>query len=499
MAGKRGDTNIYIGTNEVERCEGGSYGLLIPDFQQVLDKAREGSGTCHYWTRVFLYRNVQWRPEICFQTTNGKFKNLGIFLWVHDADARVGDWKITANFSVYVEHGSAHEDKRETSATFTKSQKNLGFPTFFLNKDSIRHMRTADSIYVDFKFRGMTYSGESLSYKDLVCCNDKNAPKQASGSSSSTTNSGSSSSTSNSGSSSTTSGSSQQAASSSSSTSPANTEFDPTCAICLDFLDNPLSTPCGHTFCTKCVTNLNADRSGIKKCPECRRVFTQTSCTPNYMLKSLLETLRQNPLIWNDPEADESKHPEKACFNYQKCKNVSDAYCVKCETHICASCHTNYHSKSALTRGHTLNPYKPLVCADHQEQITDYCNECKKLACVRCLLHIHQPHLPAVISIKAHADNQRLALTELASEIPSIIEKLKKDRKYVKAKIAELTKRKKSLTMKIEQHTKVLEHTKSVREDKLVIESEFDILIAMIEGLEEERTADSKKKKSTKV
>lgn len=499
MAGRAGDANVLIGTEgEVERCEGGHHVMLILEIQKVVEKARQGTGTCRYWSRVFLYRNVQWRLEVCFETGNGKLENVATFLWVHDADARVGAWTISTNFKILITHGGAFTNHRDISVTFSKDKKNAGTPAFYSSSSPINEMRVTDSILVELKFGGMTYSGESLSYKDLICCNDTNALQKAAGHSTTTMSSGSSSSTSS---------SSQQAASSSSSsgaTSPTNTEFDPTCAICLDFLENPLSTPCGHTFCSKCIAGLNTVRSGIKSCPECRREFTQNLCTSNYMLKNLLETLKQNPLIWNDIDADSSKNPEKACFNYQKCKNVSDAYCVKCETHICPTCHENYHNKSALTRGHTLNPYKPLVCADHQESVTDYCNECKKLACVRCLLHIHQPHLPAVISIKAHADNQRLVLAGLVEDIPSIVDKLKQDQKYVKSQIEKLTKRKRKLASRIEQHTKVLDHTKSVREDQLVIESKFDILIGMIEALEEERNESKKKstndkKKSTKV
>lgn len=46
-----------------------------------------------------------------------------------------------------------------------------------------------------------------------------------------------------------------------------------TCPICCDFLDNPQSLKCGHSFCSICI-NKHLDRrinpQTFEKCPECK-------------------------------------------------------------------------------------------------------------------------------------------------------------------------------------------------------------------------------------
>ncbi|XVF57878.1 hypothetical protein PTKIN_Ptkin07bG0017900 [Pterospermum kingtungense] len=62
------------------------------------------------------------------------------------------------------------------------------------------------------------------------------------------------------------------------------------CAICLDICFEPSTTPCGHSFCKKCLRSA-ADKCG-KKCPKCRQLISNgRSCTVNTVLWNTIQLL----------------------------------------------------------------------------------------------------------------------------------------------------------------------------------------------------------------
>ncbi|CAI8612305.1 unnamed protein product [Vicia faba] len=62
------------------------------------------------------------------------------------------------------------------------------------------------------------------------------------------------------------------------------------CAICLEICFEPSTTPCGHSFCRKCLKSA-ADKCG-KKCPKCRQLISNgRSCTVNTVLWNTIQLL----------------------------------------------------------------------------------------------------------------------------------------------------------------------------------------------------------------
>ncbi|CAL5191704.1 unnamed protein product [Lathyrus oleraceus] len=62
------------------------------------------------------------------------------------------------------------------------------------------------------------------------------------------------------------------------------------CAICLEICFEPSTTPCGHSFCKKCLKSA-ADKCG-KKCPKCRQLISNgRSCTVNTVLWNTIQLL----------------------------------------------------------------------------------------------------------------------------------------------------------------------------------------------------------------
>uniref|UniRef100_A0A7N1A5E2 RING-type E3 ubiquitin transferase n=1 Tax=Kalanchoe fedtschenkoi TaxID=63787 RepID=A0A7N1A5E2_KALFE len=62
------------------------------------------------------------------------------------------------------------------------------------------------------------------------------------------------------------------------------------CAICLEICYEPSTTPCGHSFCKKCLRS-SADKCG-KKCPKCRQLIGNgRSCAVNTVLWNTIQLL----------------------------------------------------------------------------------------------------------------------------------------------------------------------------------------------------------------
>uniref|UniRef100_A0A8C4ST05 Uncharacterized protein n=1 Tax=Erpetoichthys calabaricus TaxID=27687 RepID=A0A8C4ST05_ERPCA len=72
-----------------------------------------------------------------------------------------------------------------------------------------------------------------------------------------------------------------------------------TCSVCMDTLSDPVSIPCGHSFCLKCLTNY-WDQSQVCSCPQCRENFT----TRPELRRNTLDPLSQNYAGPEDVECD---------------------------------------------------------------------------------------------------------------------------------------------------------------------------------------------------
>nr|XP_043867789.1 tripartite motif-containing protein 16-like [Solea senegalensis] len=201
------------------------------------------------------------------------------------------------------------------------------------------------------------------------------------------------------------------------------------CSVCLDLLKDPVTLPCGHSYCLRCIEGYLDDE--VHGCPQCRQTFT-----PRPVLKR--NTVLAD-LVAQQKETGLEAAPVGPCF--AGAENVACDVCSGTKLNAVKSClqclvsycelHLQPHYQSPAFGKHKLvDPCKKLqenVCARHSEVMKIFCRTDQQCICYLCSMDEHKGH-DTVSVAAAMSEKQR----ELAARREKIQQKIQSREESVK-------------------------------------------------------------------
>lgn len=205
------------------------------------------------------------------------------------------------------------------------------------------------------------------------------------------------------------------------------------CSICLDLLKDPVTIPCGHSYCMKCV-NSHWDEEEEKKvysCPQCRKtVSPRPVLVKNTMLADLVEELKKTGLQGISSEHCYAEADDVACdfCTGRKIKAVKS--CLQCLVSYCEQHLQPHYESPAFSKHKLVDPSKELqenICPRHGEVKKIFCRSDHQCICIHCSMAEHKDH-NTVLALTERMERQ----LELGTNRQMIQQRIKGREKEVK-------------------------------------------------------------------
>ncbi|XP_071359256.1 E3 ubiquitin-protein ligase TRIM21-like [Trachinotus anak] len=199
------------------------------------------------------------------------------------------------------------------------------------------------------------------------------------------------------------------------------------CSICLEVFTDPVSTPCGHSFCKNCI-NLHWNNNDRCQCPMCNKVFKRRpKLYINTFISEVVAQFRheaQQKTSSSSSEQQVSKPGEVPCDVCTGTKLKALKSCLVCLTSYCQTHLEPHLTVSGLKRHQLIHPVENLedrMCRDHDKLLELFCKTDQTCVCMLCSVLDHKTH--EFVPLKEEYERKKAELEKTEAEIQQMIQK----------------------------------------------------------------------------
>ncbi|XP_062398311.1 E3 ubiquitin/ISG15 ligase TRIM25-like [Sardina pilchardus] len=171
-----------------------------------------------------------------------------------------------------------------------------------------------------------------------------------------------------------------------------------TCPICLDILNDPVTIPCGHSYCMDCIKNCwdkEAGHDGVYSCPQCRETFSPRPVVKkNNIFAELVEQVRKTRIQTSSVAQDFAAPGDVECDVCTGKKRKAVKSCLEC---LASYCETHFETHNELHAGRhavvdATGQLQQRICSHHKKVLEIFCRTDQSCICYLCMMDEHKRH-----------------------------------------------------------------------------------------------------------